>query len=292
MNERKRICVLGNCVAHRLQNMLAANAALTERYALVYMPMIHERARLPNGDRELEHMAQIALSCDIILSQPLFNFGPCNTEQLRDRLSSGQTLLTFSAPDFGGYFPDVCHLSGKTGLRFATVLDWDSRIFFACFVKGVSIFEVQQIYLTHPMFGQKAMLANVAAALEHYAKREQGVDIPTGDYVARHYAARRLFYSDMHPADELLSLLRNRVLEALKLPPLPENAPLEVESFGFNRWPVITRAQRPFYFPGQEYFLLANVRHSIEDVAMSYYSFYDFHPHVVEANLPLAEGVL
>lgn len=292
MNKRKSICVLGNCVAHRLQNMLAANAALREHHTLVYMPMIHERARLPNGDSELERMAQIALSCDCILTQQLFNFGPCNTRELRAGLSSGQTLLTFSAPDFGGYFPDVCHLSGKTRLRFNSVLDWDSRIFFACFVKGVSIFEVEQIYLTHPMFGQKAMLTNAAASLERYAKREQGVDIPTGDYVARHYRARRLFYSDMHPADEVLALLRNRVLEALNLPPLPESAPLEVESFGFNRWPVITRAQCPFRFPGQEYFLLANVRHSIEDVAMSYYSFYDFHPHVVEANLPLAEGVL
>ena len=83
MNKRKSICVLGNCVAHRLQNMLAANAALREHHALVYMPMIHERARLPNGKSELERMAQIALSCDCILTQQLFNFGPCNTRELR-----------------------------------------------------------------------------------------------------------------------------------------------------------------------------------------------------------------
>lgn len=101
------------------------------------------------------------------------------------------------------------------------------------------------------------MLENVAASLERYAKREQGVDIPTGDYVARHYTARRLFHSGMHPADEVLALLRNRTLEALDLPPLPAETPLEVESFGFNRWPVITRAHRLFRFPGQEYFLLA-----------------------------------
>ena len=31
---------------------------------------------------------------------------------------------------------------------------------------------------------------------------------------------------------------------------------------------------------------------SIEDVAMAYYNFYQFHPHIVEANLALAEGVL
>lgn len=48
MNERKRICVLGNCVAYRLQMMLAAHAELTERYALVYMPTVYEIARLPD----------------------------------------------------------------------------------------------------------------------------------------------------------------------------------------------------------------------------------------------------
>ena len=292
MNERKRICVLGNCVAYRLQMMLAAHAELTERYALVYMPTVYEIARLPDRDTELERLARRALSCDIILSQPLFSFGPCNTRQLRDRLSPGQKLLTFSAPDIGGYFPDVCWLSGKTRLRFAPVQDWDSRIIFACYVRGVSIFEVERIYLSHPMFGPRAMLENVAASLERYAKREQGVDIPTGDYVARHYTARRLFHSGMHPADEVLALLRNRTLEALDLPPLPAETPLEVESFGFNRWPVITRAHRLFRFPGQEYFLLANVRHSIEDVAMAYYNFYEFHPHVAEANRHHAEGVL
>ena len=162
MNERKRICVLGNCVAYRLQMMLAAHAELTERYALVYMPTVYEIARLPDRDTELERLARRALSCDIILSQPLFSFGPCNTRQLRDRLSPGQKLLTFSAPDFGGYFPDVCWLSGKTRLRFAPVQDWDSRIIFACYVRGVSIFEVERIYLSHPMFGPRAMLENVA----------------------------------------------------------------------------------------------------------------------------------
>lgn len=292
MNERKRICVLGNCVAHRLQGMLAANAALTEHYTSVYMPTVHAVGRLPDREMELERLARRALSCDVILSQPLFSFGPCDTAQLRSRLGPGQKLLTFSAPDFGAYFPDVCWLSGKTKLRFSPVHDWDSKIFFACFVKGVSIFEVERLYLTHPMFGQKAILANMAASLERYAKREQGVDIPTGDYVARHYTKRRLFYSDKHPADEVLALLRNRALEALDLPPLPDDAPLEVESFDFNSWPVITRAHRLFRFPGQEYFLVANERRSIEDVAMAYYCFYEFHPHVVEANLQLAEGVL
>lgn len=34
------------------------------------------------------------------------------------------------------------------------------------------------------------------------------------------------------------------------------------------------------------------VRHSIEDVAMAYYNFYEFHPHVAEANRHHAEGVL
>ena len=87
MNKRKSICVLGNCVAHRLQNMLAANAALREHHALVYMPMIHERARLPNGKSELERMAQIALSCDCILT-------------LQYKRTTRRTLLRTNASDF------------------------------------------------------------------------------------------------------------------------------------------------------------------------------------------------
>ena len=88
--------------------------------------MIHNPATV--GRRE--ELAASALSCDLVLTQPLFNHGPCNTSALREALPASSRLFVFSSPNFEAYFPDACIFAGKSNLRFQPVLDWDSSIIF------------------------------------------------------------------------------------------------------------------------------------------------------------------
>jgi hypothetical protein len=276
--KKRRVLVMGNCVADRLQFLLPEYPGFGGQFRIVPAPMIHTLTT----PEQWQTLAAEASTCDVIFSQPLFNFGPCNTEELRKNLSPDQRLILFSSPDFEAYFPDAIVLRNKSNLRFKPSLDWDSSIIFSCFAHGVSIFDVEAVYLNHPLFHAKSMREKIARSLENYAQREQNLDISTLPFVLRNYSGAKLFHSPRHPVDSILSMLLRDMASALGLP--PEAPAPEVDGFGFNQWPVITRHHDRFSFPDQPYFVLAGKQCSLEDVAMAYYNFYEFHPHVVEAN--------
>lgn len=279
---RRRVTVLGNCVAHRLQFLLEAHPAFSERYELVHAPMIHTL----RDPAEWDGLARAALACDIIFTQPLFSFGPCNTEALAAALPPERTLLTFSSPLFEAYFPDVIVLDGISDLKFSPILDWDSRIIFSCFVAGMSVFDVPAAYRRHALFRTEAMRRAVADALEACAARDQGVDLGVAAFVARHYAGTRLFESWRHPAPPLLARMLGDLGAALGLPLDPNHMALvPAHGFGFNQWPLLTTPHGLFHFPEQAFFRIGGREVSLEDAAMAYYNFYEFHPHVVERNL-------
>lgn len=271
--------VLGNCVAERLQFLLAGYPGFTSEYDIVPVPMIHTLTE----EEQWKNLAAEVQTCDSIFSQPLFRFGPCNTENLRKSLDGNQRLVLFSSPDFEAYFPDAIVLKEKTKLRFKPTLDWDSSIIFSCFVRGISIFEVEAIYLNHSLFQAKAMHEKIASALELYSRRDKDLDISTLPFVIRNYSETKLFHSPKHPVDSFLLMMLHGMAAELGLSSTA--ATPEVDGFGFNQWPVITRHHKRFSFPEQACFMLAGKQCSLEDVAMAYYNFYEFHPHVVEANM-------
>ena len=281
--KRQRVMVLGNCVAERLQVMLSRYPGFSDAFSMTPAPPIHALAK----PEQWQVLADEALSCDVIFTQPLFRFGPCNTAELRKNLGqeaaeAGGRLILFSSPNFEAYFPDAVLFTGKENLRFPPILDWDSSIIFSCFCKAVPIFDVADLYCNHPLFHPASVDQRIAAALESYLQREQGLDIATQNHVIRHYRQTKLFHSPKHPVDSLLDRMLRAMAERLGL---DAGAPLPaVDGFGFNQWPVITRHHVRFAFPEQTYFVLAGKPCGLEDAAMAYYNFYEFHPHVVEAN--------
>ncbi len=281
---RQRVIVLGNCVADRLQYMLEAHPRFEEAYTLTPTPMIHTQRTAEQTDA----LAALAGECDVILTQPLFSYGRCNTACLRAALQPEQRLHVFSAPNFEAYFPDVLHLEGKGRYASLTPLEWDSRIIFSCFLAGVSILDVEDIYLNHSLFHESAVRAALERTLAIYAGREQDVDIGTEDFVLRNFAAHKLFHTWNHPAEPLLAVMLGRLLRALGLPRDAGCLSLAREGFGFNQWPVITRHHGLFHFQEQPWFVVAGERFSIGDVAMAYYNFYEAHPEIVERNRALA----
>mgnify|MGYP001055764810 FL=1 len=281
---RQRVIVLGNCVADRLRHMLEAHPGFKDAYTLTRAPMIHTQRTATQTDA----LAAAAAECDIILTQPLFNYGRCNTARLRAALRPEQRLHVFSAPNFEAYFPDVLHLEGKGPYVSSTPLEWDSKIIFSCFIAGVPILDVEDIYLNHPLFHESAVRAALERTLEIYARREQGVDIGTEDFMLRNFAAHKLFHTWNHPAGSLLAVMLGRLLRVLGLPRDAGCLSLARDGFGFNQWPVITRHHGVFRFEEQPWFVVAGQKFAIGDIAMAYYNFYEAHPDVVERNRALA----
>ena len=276
---KAKIIVLGNCVANRLQEMLVACPAVAQQYELVQAPMIH----LLHDPLQWDALAAKALCCDCILTQPLFSFGPCNTNSLRERLSSKQRLVVFPSPDFEAYFPDVVHLKRPDNPKFPPILDWDSSIIFSCYAKGISVFDVARIYRNHWLFRGSSVMEGIASTLHKYAERERGVDIQSLPHVLRHYAKSKLFHSPKHPADSLMELLWQGLGKALALG--PHTSQPQVQGFGFNQWPLVTWQHKLFHFPAQEYFVIGGRQTSLEDTAMACYNFYEFHPQMVQWNM-------
>lgn len=281
----RTLMVLGNCVAERLAGLLAGCQLLRGHWQVCPAPMIQQVSAGPEADA----LAARAACCDLVFSQPLFSYGACNTGNLRSLL--GERLITFSAPNFEAYFPDVLNVPGAGAEeRFPPPLEWHSRIIVQCRAAGLPVEEVGDIYVNHALFRAPAMRRALDRTWEKYARREQGVALATLDLVRREYAREALFCTWNHPGDSVLAFLFTGMLRMLGCNAAAREAALReicmgAWGFGFNIWPIITRHHNLFAFPGREWFCVAGERVSIETAAVGYYTYYDFHPRVFEAAL-------
>ena len=289
----QRVIVLGNCVAERLALLLARVCGVlgAEWRVVQARPVFQIKERT-----EVDALAARALKCHLVFSQPLFSFGPCNTAELGPRVrEAGNRYVTFSAPNFEAYFPDVLSVPFADDRQaFLPPLEWHSRIIAQCFASGMPEEEAARVYPVHPLFREKAVAAAIEQSLARYEKREQGVDIGSLELVRQHYAAEPLFHTWNHPAERLLLHLLDGMLETMGMTAAQRQQGLAVVTdpaqvgdwgFGFNRWPIITRHHRLFAFDGRELFRVAGQDTSIEDTITAYYNYYRFHPKTYAAVL-------
>ena len=318
------LMLLGNCVAQRLERLVEACAGQARSggggWRVLRATPVYQAATGPEPERALAEMAARAESCDLVFSQPLFRYGPCNTEELRARL--GDRLRLFAAPNFEAYFPDVMDLGApRDPLRVAPPLDWHSRILVLCKAAGTPPEEAQALYMAHPLFRERAVAAALARTWRTYERREQGLDIGTLDVARRWFDREALFYTWNHPAERLMAVLLDGILAHLGMgaqaraaaltgvgwrggapDSAPAGAPGEAAgadeaggvipewSFGFNSWPIITRHHRLFAFPGRERFRVAGTEVDVATMALAWYNWYDLHPRTYAAALEAARA--
>ncbi len=211
------LMLLGNCVAQRLERLVEACAtgegSAGHGWRVLRATPVYQLSTGPSPDEALAALAAQARGCDLVFSQPLFHYGPCNTEELRARL--GDRLRLFAAPNFEAYFPDVLEVAPREPARFAPPLDWHSRIFVQCRAAGLPPEESGAIYLTHPCFREKAVAAALERTWRTYERREQGLDIGTLAVARRWYRREPLFHTWNHPAERLLADLLDGILAEL-----------------------------------------------------------------------------
>lgn len=318
------LMLLGNCVAQRLEGLLMACG---HGWRVLRAKPVYQAAAGPDPQAALGALAAQAESCDLVFSQPLFHYGPCNTEELAPRL--GGRLRLFAAPNFEAYFPDVLDAGPpREPERFARPFDWHSRIFVLCKAAGTPPEEAAALYLAHPLFRERAVAAALARTWATYDRREQGLHIGTLAVARRWYAREPLFHTWNHPAERLMAVLLDGILKELGMgetdraeqlsragwtagPPGAASAgpldaaagkgegrtgpegsaperPAPAWSFGFNRWPIITRHHGLFGFPGREGFRVAGAEVDLATMALAWYNWYDLHPKSFRAALEAA----
>ena len=322
------LMLLGNCVAQRLERLVEGCVGSARSggggWRVLRATPVHQAATGPEPDRALAEMAARASGCDLVFSQPLFRYGPVNTEELRGRL--GDRLRLFAAPNFEAYFPDVMDLGApRDPVRVAPPLDWHSRILVLCKAAGTPPEEAQALYLAHPLFRERAVAAALARTWRTYERREQGLDIGTLDVARRWFDREALFYTWNHPGERLMAVLLDGILAQLGLgaearaaalagigwtggapeagrhagpQPGPVGAASAAQamaatppwSFGFNSWPIITRHHRLFAFPGREWFRVAGTEVDVATMALAWYNWYDLHPRTYAAALEAARA--
>lgn len=218
------LMLLGNCVAQRLERLVEACAPAAGKGAggdapghgwrvLRAMP-VYQLATGPAPDEALAAQAARAARCDLVFSQPLFRFGPCNTEELRARL--GDRLKLFAAPNFEAYFPDVLDMGApREPARVTPPLDWHSRVIVQCRAAGIPPEEAGAVYPAHPCFREKAVAAALERTWRTYERREQGLDIGTLAVARRWYRREPLFHTWNHPAERLMAVLLDGILAQL-----------------------------------------------------------------------------
>lgn len=329
------LMLLGNCVAERLERMLEAVAApggacAGHGWRVLRATPVHQAATGPDPEGALAALAAQAGACDLVFSQPLFNYGPCNTAELAPRL--GDRLRLMAAPNFEAYFPDVLALGPPAEPeRVARPFDWHSRILVLCKAAGTPPEEAAALYLAHPLFRERAVADALTRTWATYARREQGLHVGTLAVARQWYAREPLFHTWNHPAERLMAVLLDGILKELGMgeaaraaellrvgwkgghpaaPPAGAAAPLDAGagkgegrtgpegivpeppapawSFGFNRWPIITRHHGLFAFPGRESFRVAGAEVDLASMALAWYNWYDLHPATFRAALAAA----
>lgn len=336
------LMLLGNCVAQRLEGLLRATAgpavvggaegalkAAGHGWRVLRSTPVHQAATGPDPEGALAALAAQAEACDLVFSQPLFNYGPCNTAELAPRL--GDRLRLMAAPNFEAYFPDVLALGPPAEPeRVARPFDWHSRILVLCKAAGTPPEEAAALYLAHPLFRERAVADALTRTWATYARREQGLHVGTLAVARQWYGREPLFYTWNHPAERLMAVMLDGILKELGMgeaargadllrvgwtggpphaPPADSPAPLDAApgkregwtgsaanpeppappwSFGFNRWPIITRHHRLFAFPGRENFRVAGAEIDLSSMALAWYNWYDLHPQTFRAALMAA----
>lgn len=292
----RRLIILGNCVAQRiamlLQKVLKYSSAPAARlWELVIAPPVYN---LSAFSKTPEDLAALARQCDVVFTQPLFNFGPLNTAILKEL--PGIQLHTFSAPNFEAYFPDVIHPSGKPEQeKFPPPLEWHSRIFLECKAAGASADQAEEIYFNHPLFRAPHMAAALEKAWAVYELREKEVEIGTLNLVRGNFSSEPLFFTWKHPGDRIIAALLKGFLERLGLSegeiesamasiPFLEKADQphiwSEWGFGFNSWPIIARHHKFFNFKGREFFRTAGLEIDIMTAYIAWSRYYDEHPAI------------
>lgn len=280
--QKKTLTVLGNCVAERLLLMLHTYPGFSDAFDIKrfrIIPHIHQK--------DLKYVAKVALECDVILSQPLFSYGPCNTSEIRKKLKPHQELIVFSSPDFPAYFPELRYFTNRVQSDIPKPLEWDSQIIFSCYVNKVPLHKVEKIYTSHWFFHKDHMLPLIDKSIESYIAREQGVDLSTLTDFIKHFRQQRLFHSPRHPILPFIENMCTMLVDALGLKRTEAKIDWSRLDFNQHQLPIITRLHNLFTFPEQDYFIIAERRFSIEDMATAFYHYYEHNPRFVVDNLNL-----
>ena len=257
---KKTVTVLGNCVAERLLLMLRTHPGFLETFDIKRFNIIPYIRK-----NDLKHVAKIVQEYDIIFSQPLFNYGPCNTSEIRRNLKPHQQLIIFSSPEFPAYFPELHHFNNSVPCTTPKPLEWDSRIIFSCFVNKVPLHEVEAIYTSHWFFHKKNMMQHIDKSIENYLTREQGVDLSTLTYFLQNFRKKRLIHSPRHPTISFLKVMYDMMIDALGLQKIEPQAEWAKLDFNQHQLPIITRCHDLFTFPEQDDFVIVDKRHLVVD---------------------------
>lgn len=290
----RKVIVLGNCVAERLGLILASIFSYvnenqpSNQWELIPCPPIYN----VKGMEGWQKQADLAASADLVFTQPLFNFGPCNTSELQKRHCSH--LHVFSAPNFEAYFPD-CLETGyhSQKLKMPPPLDWHSKILLQCKAGNIPPEEVPGIWKNHPVFKKDSLLKAIDASFALYEKRETNVEIGTLETVKELYRKEPLFFSFRHPGDRIFRKMLGGMLpfmdyspsvaeSILRRVPFRENLSdphaWSEWGFGFNAWPIMAADQNVFDFPNRDFFRIAGSEYNFTEAAKLWYAWYDEHP--------------
>lgn len=291
-----KLIILGNCLSERLARLLTdtlpshptAQNSAEKAWRIVPTKPVYNA-----GPEELAQYANMAKNCDLVFSQPLFNYGPCNTEDLASAL--GDRLKLFSAPNFAAYFPDALPVfATPRPPAFPPPLEWHSSVILDCRFARVPPAQMEAFYLNHPIFSRKRMQMRIQESLREYARRDAGVHISTYELVKEYYAKEPLFHTLNHPGDRVIHHLVNGILTCLGWnDSLVRQALSRIAfedcgqnwsswGFGFNAWPIICGQHDLFSFPSRNFFRIAGAEYDLLTVILSYYNFYDQHPQILE----------
>ena len=196
----KNICILGNCQAGPISNILKMSKDFNEYYTVVKVVLLH------NIKSKKDFFYYLECS-DIILSQPFYNL-PGMDIQISD-LKKMKKVIVYPNMYFDGYFPFYGYLHGVSGRKMKPVC-WDYVNFLILYV-FLKYESTDKAFIKYGECVEKGYLKYLDIcnrSISNLRDRSACCDFDATDFIEKNYKDYFLFKTYNHPDKKVLRYIK------------------------------------------------------------------------------------
>jgi hypothetical protein len=220
------LIVSGNCQARYVANILTANPEVEDKYRVVYFRTFRK------GDTDVLNPDDVA-NCTVLLEQ-IAHQAP--EFPGKDALPPGARTITFPILFHNTLWPqaidDPRNEASKTKANPAGLWPYGDRYVLKLLDQGKSPEDLVEPYLNWNLAEKLDLERFHQINWSKIKELDTRADIKLGVYVHKRFRRDKLFVTRNHPSLRMLAVMRDKVFEALDLPPAVNDDDVEPASGG------------------------------------------------------------
>lgn len=286
MDNKKIICISGNCVSSSIPVFLQTSELFNRNYELVKVKPVHEI----KTEEDVAEYKNTVSQCDLFFTVPVGGekykqLGIDTTTLQETCLKPNAKLYQWIGPYFMGYFPEQFYLHDINGNLIGECEDlppYNNKIIFYGYVNKLSIEETYNL-----LYSETSKLDIEKTAQESLLElqRRENLYCPfcISDFIAANYKKTRLFWTINHPTNILILYITRQIAKILTEIDGQQYdiKPIETEFLKSHVTPILPSVAKTLNLEISDDW--DNAKYTLDFIKRTY-DYYDRHPDLVELN--------